>query len=137
MPSSTVRLSPVLVDLLACPTRWHSNTNTHMWRWGAATWRTQPSDFEIDGRRPIIEVFEAAATAWEHIIMDPAETTLVISHKSVLRALVCTALGLPAAAFRAFDIHNSGVVVFWVNKQGEGMLQHLNMTAHLSHEIRY
>lgn len=37
---------------------------------------------------------------------------LVVTHKSILRALLCTALGLPTLAFRAVDVHNGGVCVF-------------------------
>lgn len=37
---------------------------------------------------------------------------LVVTHKSILRALLCVALGLPTVAFRAIDIHNGGICVF-------------------------
>lgn len=37
---------------------------------------------------------------------------LVVTHKSILRALLCVALNLPAPSFRAFDIHNAGVCTF-------------------------
>ena len=37
---------------------------------------------------------------------------LVVTHKSILRALLCTALGLPSTSFRAFDVNNGGVVTF-------------------------
>lgn len=97
----------------------------------AEDWRSKPTEFEIEGFKPIHKVFEQAQRAWNDIILDPSDVTLVVSHKSVLRALVCTALGLGPAAFRAVDMHNSGVSIFWVNKNGEPMLQSLNMTSHL------
>jgi hypothetical protein len=37
---------------------------------------------------------------------------LVVTHKSILRALLCVALNLPPVSFRAFDIHNAGVCTF-------------------------
>ena len=98
---------------------------------GAGSWRADPAHFEIDGRCPIHEVFQRAELAWQHIALDPSDVTLVVSHKSVLRALVCTALGLGPEAFRAVDVHNAGVTMFWVNRNGEAMLQSLNMTSHL------
>ena len=112
------------------------------------------------------------------------ENFLVVTHKSILRALICTALGLPperqvrpaflslqfrtlcaASAvenrdlyiaicqqslffsfpqmaskqcrFRAIDVNNGGMCVFTVNKQGEAMLQALNMTAHMYSDHTY
>lgn len=37
---------------------------------------------------------------------------LVVTHKSILRALLCVAMGLPTIAFRAVDVHNGGVCAF-------------------------
>ncbi len=36
----------------------------------------------------------------------------MVTHKSILRALLCVALNLPPVSFRAFDIHNAGVCTF-------------------------
>ena len=91
----------------------------------------------IDGHRPVHDVFAAAQDAWQDIISHPSDVTLVVSHKSVLRALVCVALGLGPESFRAIDIHNSGVSVFWVNKNTEAMLQSLNLTMHLGTPLKY
>eukprot|EP00892_Ulva_mutabilis_P005603 jgi/Ulvmu1/3414/UM016_0032.1 len=101
------------------------------------SWRADPAQFEIEGRRPIHEVFHQAGLAWQRIILHPSDVTLVVTHKSVLRALVCTALGLGPEAFRAVDVHNAGVTVFWVNRNGEAMLQSLNMTSHLYTGLPY
>ena len=103
----------------------------------ADMWRTQPEKFEIEGMWPVAAVFEAAKDAWASIIRHPSDVSLVVTHKSVLRALVCVAMGMGPAAFRAVDIHNSGVSVFWVNKNGEPMLQNLNLTTHLALSVKY
>ena len=50
---------------------------------------------------PHAEILEAEGT--QH---------LVVTHKSILRALLCVALNLPSTSFRAFDIHNAGVCTF-------------------------
>ena len=50
---------------------------------------------------PLAEILEAEGT--HH---------LVVTHKSILRALLCVALNLPSTSFRAFDIHNAGVCTF-------------------------
>lgn len=39
--------------------------------------------------------------------------------------------------FRAIDVNNGGMCVFTVNKQGEAMLQALNMTAHMYSDHTY
>jgi len=75
---------------------------------------------------------------WQDLVLRPEHTVLAVTHKSILRALVCSALGLGPASFRALDVHNAGVVVFVVNKRGEPMLQNLNLTSHLHHtDVRY
>ena len=37
---------------------------------------------------------------------------LLITHKSILRALLCVALRLGPASFRAIDAHNGSVSIF-------------------------
>jgi serine/threonine-protein phosphatase PGAM5 len=39
--------------------------------------------------------------------------------------------------FRAIDVNNGGMCVFTVNRQGEAMLQALNMTAHMYSDHTY
>ena len=46
------------------------------------------------------------------VLEAPGSTHLMVTHKSILRALLCVALGLPPTSFRAFDIHNGGICNF-------------------------
>ena len=46
------------------------------------------------------------------ILLAEGSSHLIVTHKSILRALLCVAMGLPKVAFRAVDIHNGGVCVF-------------------------
>lgn len=46
------------------------------------------------------------------VLEAPGSTHLMVTHKSILRALLCIALGLPPTSFRAFDIHNGGICNF-------------------------
>jgi serine/threonine-protein phosphatase PGAM5 len=39
----------------------------------------------------------------------PGSTHLVITHKSLLRSMLCTAMGLPPRQFRAIDLSNGAV----------------------------
>ncbi|XP_078175010.1 putative 2-carboxy-D-arabinitol-1-phosphatase isoform X2 [Carex rostrata] len=95
------------------------------------TWREDPSNFHVNGIYPIRELWGTAREAWKEILVTPGESFLVVTHKSILRALICTALGLGPERFRAIDVNNGGICVFTFNKRGEAMLQALNMTAHM------
>ncbi|KAL7213072.1 hypothetical protein ACSBR2_015723 [Camellia fascicularis] len=95
------------------------------------TWREDPSNFIVNGVYPVRKLWRTANEAWKEILFTPGERFLVVTHKSVLRALICTALGLGPERFRAIDINNGGISVFNFNKRGEAMLQSLNMTAHM------
>jgi broad specificity phosphatase PhoE len=97
-------------------------------------WRTRPAEFHFDGRYPLREVFQASQEAWQTILHSPGHSHLVVTHKSMMRAFLCVALGLPETSFRAVDIHNGGVSIFRVNKRGEPMMTNMNMTAHMHHD---
>jgi serine/threonine-protein phosphatase PGAM5 len=94
-------------------------------------WREDPKNFNVNGVYPVVDLWDKARNAWEDILAGQGELVLVVTHKSILRALICTALGMGPDRFRAIDVHNAGVSTFTVNKRGEPMLQSLNMTAHL------
>lgn len=94
-------------------------------------WREDPCSLCINGVYPVERMWERAREAWLEILLTPGESFLVVTHKSILRALICTALGLAPERFRAIDVNNGGLCVFSFNKRGEAMLQALNMTAHI------
>ncbi|KAG9447822.1 hypothetical protein H6P81_013950 [Aristolochia fimbriata] len=95
------------------------------------TWREDPSNFHVNGMYPIRKLWGTAKEAWREILFAPGENFLVVTHKSILRAMICTALGLAPERFRSVDVNNCGISVFTFNKRGEAMLQSLNMTAHM------
>ncbi|KAG1334995.1 Phosphoserine phosphatase 1 [Cocos nucifera] len=95
------------------------------------TWREDPANFNVDGIYPIRRLWVTAREAWKEILFTPGERFLVVTHKSILRALICTALGLGPERFRAIDVNNGGISTFTFNRRGEPMLQCLNMTAHM------
>ncbi|KAK4787072.1 hypothetical protein SAY86_010905 [Trapa natans] len=95
------------------------------------TWREDPCNFCVNGIYPIRKLWGTAMEAWNEILFSPGKDFLVITHKSMLRALICTALGLGPERFRGIDINNGGISVFNFNTRGEAMLQCLNMTAHM------
>lgn len=100
-------------------------------------WREDPSKFNVNGVYPLRQVWDTANTAWKEILSTPGDKFLVVTHKSILRALICTALGLSPERFRAFDVNNGGITVFKFNVEGEAMLQSMNMTAHMYTDHTY
>ncbi len=46
------------------------------------------------------------------ILEAPGSSHLVITHKSMARAFLCTALALPPTSFRSLDMNNGGVSIF-------------------------
>ncbi|KAK9150113.1 hypothetical protein Syun_008422 [Stephania yunnanensis] len=101
------------------------------------TWREDPARFTVNGIYPIRNLWLTAKEAWREILSAPGENILVVTHKSILRALICTALGLAPERFRSVDINNGGISVIVFNKQGEAMLRSLNMTAHMYNDHVY
>ncbi|KAK8607949.1 hypothetical protein V6N13_023393 [Hibiscus sabdariffa] len=82
------------------------------------TWREDPANFYVNVVYPLRKLWATARESWREILLSPGENFLVVTHKSVLRALICTALGLPPEI-------------------GEAMLQSLNMTAHMYSDHMY
>ncbi|CAN6443541.1 unnamed protein product [Victoria cruziana] len=100
-------------------------------------WREDPANFKVNGIYPVRDLWITAKEAWKEILVTPGESFLVVTHKSILRALICTALGLAPERFRAIDINNGGISTIVFNKQGEAMLQSLNLTSHIYSEHVY
>ncbi|KAJ4703479.1 putative Phosphoglycerate mutase [Melia azedarach] len=101
------------------------------------TWREDPANFNVNGVYPVRKLWGTAREAWKEILLTPGENFLIVTHKSILRALICTALGLGPERFRAIDVNNGGISVFVINQKGEAMLQSLNMTAHMYSDYTY
>ncbi|MED6121236.1 hypothetical protein PIB30_028064 [Stylosanthes scabra] len=95
------------------------------------TWREDPANFVMNDRYPVRDLWGAARACWKEILLSPGESFLIVTHKSIMRALTCTALGLGPERFRSVDINNGGICVFNFNKRGEAMLEGLNLTAHM------
>lgn len=94
-------------------------------------WREDPANFHVDGVYPIRDLWAKARNTWKDILDGPGGRVLVVTHKSILRALLCTALGMGPEMFRSMDIHNAGVSSLIVSREGRAMLKSLNRTAHL------
>mmetsp|Transcript_1842 Transcript_1842/g.6061 ORF Transcript_1842/g.6061 Transcript_1842/m.6061 type:complete len:260 (+) Transcript_1842:52-831(+) len=82
-----------------------------------AAWQCDPLAMVVDGRKPIVELWERArSAAWPTLraadtaaAEDDEGATLVVCHGSLGQALLCTALGLDATAWRRHPFPNCGM----------------------------
>ncbi len=71
-----------------------------------------PHTLLLDDGLPRFSSSHAARARRAEVLEAPGSVHLMVTHKSILRALLCVALGLPPTSFRAFDIHNGGICNF-------------------------
>jgi hypothetical protein len=94
---------------------------------GAVTVRTDEESLGVENFEPTLTFFTLSVGKGADVpppngfteCLDDAEILLaegsahlVVTHKSILRALLCVAMGLPKTAFRAVDVNNGGICVF-------------------------
>lgn len=97
-----------------------------------AVWKANPAEFEIDGRRPVAELWDRAAVAWRDMRADAdasgTMSALVVAHNATNQALLCTAMGLPPAMFRKVLQSNAAVsrVTFSNDKSDAVVVQCIN-----------
>lgn len=80
-----------------------------------AAWLAAPLAMEVDGRRPIVDLWSRARGVWPAVRSGGGGTsgrgaTLLVCHGSLGQALLCTALGLGEAAWRTHEFPNCGLV---------------------------
>ena len=79
-----------------------------------AAWKSDPTAMEVDGRRPLVDLWaRARGRVWPAVRCGGGGTrgaTLLVCHGSLGQALLCTALGLGEAAWQAHEIPNCGLV---------------------------
>lgn len=84
-------------------------------RFGAEfdTWQRAPAQFEIDGQKPVRELWYRASLAWREILLDDdvAKCALVVAHNAVNQALVATAIGVGPEYFRRLLQSNAASTV--------------------------
>ncbi|CAE8674230.1 unnamed protein product [Polarella glacialis] len=83
-------------------------------------WKTAAWELRLGGGRPVVlDLWERAASAWGLMRQAASASnreapSLVVAHGTLGKALLGTALGLPAQAFRHFTLQNGEVVeVAW------------------------
>jgi len=92
-----------------------------------ASWKADPSEFQIDGHRPVVELWDRATDAWRDLRAGAddlgATSALVVAHNATNQALLCTAMGLPPSTFRKVLQSNAAVSrVTFADADGDGVV---------------
>jgi phosphoserine phosphatase len=110
-------------------------------------WKERPHELKMslpqaDGTErdffPVLALYEQATTFWKEILpQHQGRTILVVAHNGINRALISTALGIPAHLYHSIQQSNCGVTVLnfsggWGNNV---QLESLNQTSHLGQKL--
>ncbi|AKG20463.1 histidine phosphatase family protein [Calothrix sp. 336/3] len=106
------------------------------------TWKEQPHELKMlvtrDGETqthfPVLSLYAQAQEFWQELLSrHQGETVLVVGHNGINRALISTALGIPAARYHCIQQSNCGVSVLnFSGGLGETVqLESMNQTQHL------
>ncbi len=87
---------------------------------------------------PVLSLYEQATQFWQGIIpQHQGQTILIVAHNGINRALISTALGIPARLYHSIQQSNCGVTVLnFSGGWGENVqLESLNQTSHLGQKL--
>jgi broad specificity phosphatase PhoE len=97
-------------------------------------WQRNPTEFEIDGHKPVNELWYRASLAWREILGHDAHgpkfaRILVVAHNAVNQALLATALGLGSTFFRRLTQSNAAfsVLEFDLDPKGDSSLPNVKV----------
>jgi phosphoserine phosphatase len=105
------------------------------------TWHQRPNELRMlindaQGTRehfPVLALYEQARQFWQETLSQhQGETILIVGHNGINRALISTALGIPASRYHSIQQSNCGISVLnFAGGLGEPVqLESLNQTQH-------
>jgi phosphoserine phosphatase len=110
-------------------------------------WKEHPQELQMsrsqaDGSQqafyPVLALYAQATTFWQGILpQHQGKTILIVAHNGINRALISTALGIPAHLYHSIQQSNCGVTVLnFSGGWGEQVqLESLNQTSHLGQKL--
>ncbi len=110
-------------------------------------WKERPHELTMlrpqpDGSQqeffPILDLYAQATTFWQGILpQHKGKTILIVAHNGINRALISTALGIPAHRYHSVQQSNCGVTVLnFSGGWGDSVqLESLNQTSHLGENL--
>jgi phosphoserine phosphatase len=87
---------------------------------------------------PVLALYEQATAFWQGILpQHQGKTILIVAHNGINRALISTALGIPAHLYHSIQQSNCGVTVLnFSGGWGDNVqLESLNQTSHLGQKL--
>ena len=87
---------------------------------------------------PVLALYAQATTFWQGILpQHQGQTILIVAHNGINRALISTALGIPARLYHSIQQSNCGVTVLnFSGGWGDNVqLESLNQTSHLGQKL--
>jgi probable phosphoglycerate mutase len=105
-------------------------------------WKQRPHEFSMsilgeNGSKdhfPVLALYEQAQQFWQELLSrHQGETILIVAHNGINRALISTALGIPAARYHSIQQSNCGVSVLnFAGNWGEPVqLESMNQIGHM------
>jgi phosphoserine phosphatase len=110
-------------------------------------WKQRPHELKMllpqaDGSQteffPVLALYEQAQDFWQDILSQhQGETIAIVAHNGINRALISTALGIPAQKYHSVQQSNCGVTVLnFSGGWGQSVqLESLNQTSHLGQNL--
>lgn len=96
------------------------------------TWMNNPEDLRFPGMEPLPEVMIRSRAALDEIVnRHRGETVAIVSHRTTLKPLVASCIGVPKPWFWKFHFDTASLTVMTYEKRGYSLIQ-LNRTDHLS-----
>ncbi|MEH2122296.1 histidine phosphatase family protein [Nostoc sp.] len=110
------------------------------------TWHQRPDELRMllndaQGTRehfPVLALYEQARQFWQEILSHhQGETILIVGHNGINRALISTALSIPASRYHSIQQSNCGITVLnFAGGLGEPVqLESLNQTQHTGESL--
>ncbi len=100
-----------------------------------ATWRNHPDEARIPAGESLAEVRQRAMAVISDLVSSAEGAAVVVSHRVVLKLLVCAMLGLDGSHFWSFRLDTAGTTVFSHHNgrfvRGRFVLDSYNVTAYL------
>jgi phosphoserine phosphatase len=110
-------------------------------------WKQRPHELKMSIDRdngskteffPVLALYEQAQGFWQDILSrHPDQTIAIVAHNGINRALISTALGIPAQKYHSVQQSNCGITVLnFSGGWGESVqLESLNQTSHLGQNL--
>lgn len=75
-------------------------------------------------------IHQRAQEAWNHILQGQGCNVVVVSHNSIIQAMLLAVLNAPKQLFRVFPQKNTGVTVVSIFSPRYAILEHVNVSKH-------